>query len=297
MVAPLPSISVTPDWLYGQAGDDIVVADVRWIPDGSVPRCLRAWAPAGCAISFDLDRDLARPAFQGPGRHPLPSPASFARTMRDAGIGDDTPVVAYDDVGGGWPRGCGGCCMSRAIRRRCSTCRRSRPGRAGRDLRSGAERAAERPARSASARGPPIASSTPARFGPAVERLGRRARRRAGERYRGEVEPIDPVAGHIPGAVNAPWQGDRQDERRGDLLSRTRCACGTRTSACVRATRSIASCGSGVTASFAVFTMELAGLPGAKLYEGSWSTGSTIHSRPVATGRRTRPDAGRRRRP
>ncbi len=289
MVAPLPSISVTPDWLYGQAGDDIVVADVRWIPDGSVRAAFEHGHLPG-AISFDLDRDLARPAFQGPGRHPLPSPASFARTMRDAGIGDDTPVVAYDDVGG-WV----------AARLWWMLHVTGHPASlldlpsleawtvAGRTLAQGPS----------DPRAPGTFSERPWPADRVVDAGEVRAELssgsavvldvRAGERYRGEVEPIDPIAGHIPGALNAPWQGDRQDEGAGDLLSPDALRLRYEDFGVRKGHTVIASCGSGVTASFAVFTMELAGLPGAKLYEGSWSDWIHDPSRPVATG----PEPGR----
>ena len=106
---------------------------------------------------------------------------------------------------------------------------------------------------------------------------------RAGERYRGEVEPIDPVAGHIPGAVSAAWIGNR-DPLTERLLApealRSRYA-----ELRVRdGASTIASCGSGVTACLAVLTLERAGFAGARLYEGSWSDWTHDPSRPIATG-------------
>ncbi len=107
---------------------------------------------------------------------------------------------------------------------------------------------------------------------------------RAGERYRGEIEPIDPVAGHIPGSISAPWQGNRDHDGAGDLLSPAMMRARYEGLGVTDGEAAIALCGSGVTASFAVFAMELAGLPGAKVYEGSWSDWTHDPSRPVATG-------------
>ncbi|HWE22389.1 MAG TPA: rhodanese-like domain-containing protein, partial [Myxococcales bacterium] len=104
---------------------------------------------------------------------------------------------------------------------------------------------------------------------------------RAPERYRGEVEPVDKRAGHIPGAVNAPFSGNLKDGRfRPPEELRAiyqRLGAG-------RATEIIASCGSGVTACHTLLALELAGLPGAKLYVGSWSDWSSQPDAPIATG-------------
>jgi thiosulfate/3-mercaptopyruvate sulfurtransferase len=286
MAVALPGIVVTPSWLLSHADPDLVVADVRWEPGGSVRGSFERGHLPG-AVSFDLDRDLARPAFDGPGRHPLPAPAAFAEAMGAAGVGEETPVVAYDDVGGwvaarlwwmlhvtGHPAalldlpsldawisaggtlgpGPGG------VSPRDSTVFTPRPWPADRVVDADQ-------VRTALLAGTAIVLDA-----------------RASERYRGEVEPIDPVAGHIPGSVSAPWQGERLDEGQGPLL--TPAAMRERFGALgvEDGDRAIASCGSGVTAAFAVLAMELAGLSGAKLYEGSWSDWIHDPSRPVATG-------------
>ena len=106
---------------------------------------------------------------------------------------------------------------------------------------------------------------------------------RAGERYRGEVEPIDPVAGHIPGAISAAWIGNR-DPQTGRLLAPEALRSRYAELGVSDGVGTIASCGSGVTACLAVLTMERAGLPGARLYEGSWSDWTHDPSRPIATG-------------
>ena len=105
---------------------------------------------------------------------------------------------------------------------------------------------------------------------------------RAPERFRGEAEPIDPVAGHIPGAVNLPAPelvGDPGRFLAADALRERFAAAGV---AC-RRPRSGAYCGSGVAASYEVLALELAGYRGA-LYVGSWSDWITDPDRPVATG-------------
>ncbi len=117
-----------------------------------------------------------------------------------------------------------------------------------------------------------------------VERLGPDAvlvDARAGERYRGETEPIDPRPGHIPGAVSAPWSTNLDESGRflpPDQL-RARYA---RIGATERPV--IAYCGSSLTATHDLLAMELAGITGARLYEGSWSHWSSEPSPPAAVG-------------
>jgi thiosulfate/3-mercaptopyruvate sulfurtransferase len=106
---------------------------------------------------------------------------------------------------------------------------------------------------------------------------------RAGERFRGEVEPIDPVAGHVPGALNLPASAvTGPDGRFLDPESLAQVFAGTLRGVAPAAT--VAMCGSGVTACQLLFAMEHAGLRGARLYPGSWSEWSRDTSRPVARG-------------
>jgi thiosulfate/3-mercaptopyruvate sulfurtransferase len=110
---------------------------------------------------------------------------------------------------------------------------------------------------------------------------------RAAERYRGEVEPIDPVAGHIPGAKNAPWAANLDPETgrflSPDALRRRYEALGVDGQRTV-----VAYCGSGVTSCHDLLALEVAGFPRAKLYVGSWSGWIDGLSRPMAKG----PDPG-----
>jgi thiosulfate/3-mercaptopyruvate sulfurtransferase len=106
---------------------------------------------------------------------------------------------------------------------------------------------------------------------------------RTPERYRGEEEPIDPVAGHIPGARNRPWQqnlnSDQTFKSPSALRSEFDALLGVRSPSQVTH-----QCGSGVTACHNVFAMELAGLPGSALYGGSWSEWIADPKRPIASG-------------
>jgi thiosulfate/3-mercaptopyruvate sulfurtransferase len=106
---------------------------------------------------------------------------------------------------------------------------------------------------------------------------------RAAERYRGEVEPMDPVAGHVPGALNRPYATNLNPDgtfKPADVLRREFAALlGT-----TPLGRVVHYCGSGVTACHNVLAMEIAGLPGTRLYPGSWSEWVADPSRPVARG-------------
>jgi thiosulfate/3-mercaptopyruvate sulfurtransferase len=107
---------------------------------------------------------------------------------------------------------------------------------------------------------------------------------RAGERYRGEIEPIDPVAGHIPGAVSAPWAGNLGHET-GRFLDPE--ALRRRYAALEVADDAIVYCGSGVSACHDILALRLAGVPRVRLYEGSWSGWVSRRDRSVATGGET----------
>jgi thiosulfate/3-mercaptopyruvate sulfurtransferase len=103
------------------------------------------------------------------------------------------------------------------------------------------------------------------------------------ERYRGEQEPIDPVAGHIPGALNRPWQHNLAPDQRfksaAELKADFSALLGGRPSGAVAH-----QCGSGVTACHNVLAMEVAGLAGSALYAGSWSEWIADPARPIRTG-------------
>lgn len=250
---------------------DAVLLDVRTGPDAQT--AYQAAHLAGAHFA-DLERDLSQPtadAAQG-GRHPLPDPRTFAARLGRWGIGPETHVVVYDDQGGAnaaarawW--------MLRAL------------GHTRVQLLDGGlrvARAAGCPENSAppaqADRGPyplpegftwPVASLTEvdaARRDPARLVLDVRA----AARFRGEHEPIDPIAGHIPGAENLPLSENLDASGRfkpgHELRALYAPLLGERAPE-----RVIVHCGSGVTACHSLLALERAGLEGAQLYVGSWS--------------------------
>jgi thiosulfate/3-mercaptopyruvate sulfurtransferase len=286
MELPQPLVDAT--WLRralernGHA--DLVVADVRWYPNR--PRrdgYLEGHIPG--AVYVDVDTDLAGPVDPGRrgGRHPLPSPEAFAAAMSRAGIGDASAVVVYDDAGGSiaarlwW--------MLHVL------------GHPAAVLDGGLGAWAE-PLERGEGSPPHPATFTPQPWPPAatvdaiqVERLRRAPDAvlldvRAPERYRGEVEPIDAVGGHIPGARSVPWMEllDGDIER---FLTPAQIRERYEREGVIRpGVTAIAQCGSGVTACHALLAFELAGISGGRLYVGSWSDWISDPSRPIATGPR-----------
>ncbi|MEE6274566.1 sulfurtransferase [Georgenia sp. MJ206] len=262
-----------------------LLLDVRWTLAGSDYEGYRAGHVPG-AVFCDLDADLAGPRGAG-GRHPLPSPDRLAESFRRLGVGPGTSVVVYD----------GGVAAAAA---RAWWCLRWIGHSDVRVLDGGlpAWLAAGGPIEtgevSPAAAPPPVPEdddAAPATIGdgmPTVDADGIAAGRpgmlldaRAAERFRGEVEPVDPVAGHIPGARSLPATrllgGDGRylpaPELR-ELLASAVVADGRPV---------VAYCGSGVTAAQLVLAASEAGIDAA-LYPGSWSHWITDPSRPVATG-------------
>jgi thiosulfate/3-mercaptopyruvate sulfurtransferase len=263
----------------GDPGEPPVLLDVRWRLAGppGVDSYRQGHLPG--AVFVDLDRDLAGPP--GPaGRHPLPDPAAFQAAMRAAGVSRDRPVVVYDDsdamsaARGWWTLRYFGHPDVRVL----DGGYRAWAG-------AGLPISTDEPA--------PVLGDFTAEPGqmPVLDaagaqetaRTGLLLDARAGERYRGETEPVDPVAGHIPGAVSAPTAGnvnpDGTFEDPAGLAARF-AALG----ADPGTDMPVGSyCGSGVTAAHEVFALALAGIPAA-LYVGSWSNWVTDPTRPVATG-------------
>jgi thiosulfate/3-mercaptopyruvate sulfurtransferase len=287
MTDPFPGPVVDAEWLRAALNDPasrIVVADSRWYPDR--PRrdgYLEAHIPG--AIYVDVDTDLAAPvrADRVGGRHPLPDPRDFAAAMSRLGIGDNTPVVVYDDARG-----------STSARLWWMLHVLGHPVA----MLDGGLQAWGGPLESGEGRDPSAATFTPKPWprqaivdADEVERLRTDPATvivdvRAAERYRGQTEPIDPAAGHIPGARSVPWTDivdpDTGRFRSPDELRARYAEAGLRPGDDQR--RAIAQCGSGVTACHALIAFELAGIEGARLYPGSWSDWISDPSRPVATG-------------
>jgi thiosulfate/3-mercaptopyruvate sulfurtransferase len=255
--------------------------DVRWRLGGppGLETYLAGHLPG--AHYLDLDRELAAPPGAA-GRHPLPDAEVFAAAMSRAGVHHERDVVVYDDAGG--------TVAARAwwlLRWFGHPTVRLLDGgyRAWRD--AGHQVTTQPPAAEQ-------ADFVPAPGGMAVldaaaaalmARRGLLLDARGAERYRGEIEPVDPMAGHIPGAVSAPTA----DNVGSDGRFRPAAELGARFAALgVRPEVEVATyCGSGVTAAHQVLALELLDIRAA-LYPGSWSEWSADPTRPVATG----PDPG-----
>lgn len=251
--------------------------DVRWRLGGppGIEEYRRGHLPD--AVFVDLDRDLAGPP--GPaGRHPLPDAAEFQAAMRACGVRADRPVVVYDEADG-----FGAARAWWTLRYFGHERVQVLDGGYRGWYDSGEPVTTEMPRVEpgdfvARPGGMPVLDADGA-FALAGEGLLLDAR--APERYRGEVEPVDPVAGHVPGAVNAPTTGNADADGRfltPDALRDRFAALGAKDAARVGAY-----CGSGVSAAHEVLALELAGIP-AELYVGSWSNWVADPSRPVATG-------------
>ncbi|MGI5348372.1 sulfurtransferase [Streptomyces sp. CA-250714] len=270
------------------AGAAPVLLDVRYKPGDppGLPAYQKGHLPG--AVYIDLESELAAPPGEGTGRHPLPGLDIFGAAMRRAGVSADRPVVVYDagGLGGGWAAA------------RCWWLLRWAGHPDVRVLDGGLE--AWQSYRDPEGGGAlPVSTETPdpvpGDFTPspgglptldadeaaALARRGVLLDARAAERYRGEVEPIDPVAGHIPGAVSAPTTENLTDAgtfRSASALAERFEALGVGPD-----TEVGVYCGSGVSAAQEVLALHLAGLDAA-LYVGSWSEWTADPGRPVATG-------------
>ncbi len=234
------------------------------------------------ALFAHLDRDLSGPVTPQSGRHPLPDPAALATFLGAAGIDADTQVVAYDQDKSTYAARLwwllrwlghervsvlnGGLAAWRA---------------AGLPLQA---TLAARVARPFSARQPLARAITTAQVEqelPSGRMLLLDAR--GADRFAGDNETIDPVAGHVPGARNQPFALNLESDGR----MRSAAALGSMWRAVLGATpptQVVAMCGSGVTACHNLLALELAGLPGARLYAGSFSEWIRDPKRKVATG-------------
>lgn len=268
--------------LEGRLGaPGLVLLDARFrLADPTAGRGLWAQGHLPGAHYADLDRHLSAPVGPGTGRHPLPAPEALAHRLSRWGIGPDTSVVVYDDAGG-------------AIAARAWWLLRwlghddvavldgglaAWMANGGR-LESGHVAAA--PGAFTPRPRPEWVVATPELAVGPHDRPGVLVDVREAVRYRGLEEPIDPVAGHVPGAVNLPWQGNLGPDGR--LLPRARLA--ARYRAVVGDSDPggvVFMCGSGVTACHGLLAMAHAGLGDGRLYAGSWSEWILDPARPVA---------------
>ncbi|WP_461171789.1 sulfurtransferase [Arthrobacter sp. Z1-9] len=270
------------------AGQRVVLLDVRWAlgdPDGH-DHYLKGHLPG--AVFVDLAAELADPAAPERGRHPLPSPAVFQDAARRWGINSGDVVVAYDDSANmaaarvwwmlrnaGVPDVYlldGGLAAWRA---------------AGLPIEQGEVKASPGDVTLADGEMPTLDAADVSGWmesgllagGPAPDRILLDAR--AGERYRGELEPVDPRAGHIPGAVSAPTS--ENVDPAGRFLPPAELRRRFESLGITEDVRVGVYCGSGVTAAHQVAALELAGFHAA-LYPGSFSEWSSNANLPVVTG-------------
>lgn len=255
-------------------------------PDEAEKNYLQGHIPG--AIYAHLDRDLSSPVIPGvTGRHPLPTPEEAARRFGEMGITQGLQVVAYDEVGGAlaavrlwWMlRWLGFDSVAVLDGGLVKWLAEGRPLQPGRETRPPAEF---------------IVHLRPELYVTAdqVERLRldpayRLIDVRTPERYRGEAEPIDPVAGHIPGALSLPYAKNLAEDDTFHSPTELR-ALYEPLLAGVPPEKVIFYCGSGVTSVHSILALLLAGLGETRLYAGSWSEWIAPRTRPVATG----PDPG-----
>ena len=239
------------------------------------------------AVYADLDGDLSSPVVPGEtGRHPLPSLNEFGARVGGWGIDANVQVVAYDDAGGLYAGrlwwllrllGHPGVALLDGDWRAWQ--REARPVQGGET---------QRPARTFVAdavAGRTLAGAVDAEAIAAQVTTGSflLLDARGADRYRGENETIDPVAGHIPGAHSAPFAANLSADGHWLDAEAMRTRYATLLAGAPPA-QVVAYCGSGVSACHTLLAMEIAGLPGARLYPGSWSQWITDPARPLATG-------------
>lgn len=277
-VEEVPPI-VSADWLADQlaAGDPrLRVVDVRWYLDGRSGRAAYEAGHIDGAMFVDLDEVLAAPATAADGRHPLPPPEVFAGGLSAAGIADHDITIAYDDLGGMvagrlvW--------MLRILGLPGAVLDGGLPAWAG-PLAEGPG-ATPRPTTRNVRTWPPDAMATADEVAATVAAGGLVVDARAPERYRGDTEPVDPRAGHIPGAVNLPFAANLDDDGRFRPLDELATTYGE---AGIDAD-TILYCGSGVSACHHAVAVEAATGTRPRLYVGSWSQWSSDLDRPAATG-------------
>lgn len=234
------------------------------------------------AVYAHLDEVLSSPITPVSGRHPLPDPDRLRTWLGDHGIDNDTQVVAYDASGGNMAVRLWWLLRWLGHHRVCLL-----DGGWQAWLEAGLpvdDRQPDRPRRTfVGSPDPDMLLETRQIAAPMDKDPWLLIDARTAERFRGEQEPIDPVAGHIPGALNLPL-GDHLDAEgrfkpADELRALYQPLVGDHPPG-----RIAAMCGSGVTACHTLLAMEIAGITGARLYAGSWSEWIRDPQRPVATG-------------
>ncbi|MDF2181578.1 sulfurtransferase [Neptuniibacter sp. CAU 1671] len=234
------------------------------------------------AFFLDLERHLSSPVTEQSGRHPLPDPAQLSTILNAFGMTPEHQVLVYDD--------CGGAMAARAwwlLRWLGHDAVAVLDGGLDAWESIGGELSRVMPVTDASEQ-PPL-QSKPGMALTVSELISELEGQqcalidaRAAERFRGEVEPIDPVAGHIPGALNRPLTDNLTQGRfksATQLREEWLALLGD-----IQPEQVVHMCGSGVTACHNLLSMEYAGLSGSRLYPGSWSEWIRDSERPVALG-------------
>jgi thiosulfate/3-mercaptopyruvate sulfurtransferase len=286
--SPLLSVDRLAAWL--EAGDRPVIVDVRWYlgkPGAGHAAYLEGHLPG--AIFLDLDDDLADlEGYGAPGRHPLPSPEAFRARMAAVGIGDGARVVGYDDVGG-W--------VAARLWWMLDSLGFGRRGIEGEwaGVLDGGIKAWVEAGHGLETEVPPAGGrgtlTLADEWHGVIERDSLRSRlgdvtlldARAAARYRGETEPVDPVAGHIPTAISAPVDTNLDVSGRFLGPGALRARYGELGITPESGGDVVVSCGSGTSAAHHSLAMRAAGLPDPILYVGSYSDWSRSGEE-VATG-------------
>jgi thiosulfate/3-mercaptopyruvate sulfurtransferase len=279
----MEKILVSPSELAGHLDDPgWVVFDTRH-DLGDPEKGRRAYAAGHVpgAYFLHLDEDLSGAKTGKNGRHPLPDIDAFARRIAARGVSAQTQVVIYDDAGGSFAARLWW--MLRWLGHdRAAILDGGLPAwqKEGRPV----SPEVPAPRKGTFAPKPHLGWTVDAPFlerfhpDPAMKLVDARA----AERFAGLQEPIDPVAGHVPGAMNRFWKDNLTAEGRFKAADALRREFGMLLEGAAPA-QSVHMCGSGVTACHNLFAMELAGLSGARLYPGSWSEWCADSTRPVAT--------------
>ena len=272
---------VAPEDLVGHE-HEVTFLDVRWQlgRDDGREQHLAGHVPGAAYVS--LDDDLADPPHTGVGgRHPLPDPERFGAAMRRCGVRADRPVVVYDAVGG--------TSAARAwwlLRHHGHDDVHVLDGgwQAWQEAGGAVEAGPVSPPEGDFVPGPGRLPVADAGRAATVGRDGVLVDARAAARFRGEVEPVDPVAGHVPGAVNVPTAENLRTDGPGAGRFRSVAELEQVYAGARAADGPVAAyCGSGVNAAHTVLALDQLGIAAA-LYAGSWSDWVTDPERPVATG-------------
>jgi thiosulfate/3-mercaptopyruvate sulfurtransferase len=263
-----------PDWIVIDTRHDLSNPDhgPRVYGEGHIPG----------AYFMHVDHDLAGPRTGKNGRHPLPDLEAFARKLNERGVGPGKQVVVYDDMAGNYSvrlwwmlRWLGHESVAILDGGYPLWVKEGRP----------VTQAVPAPRKGAFQPRPHLGSTVDVHFvdrfraSPEVKLVDART----AERFTGKQEPVDPVPGHVPGAVNRFWKDNLEPDGRFKPVEQLRAEFDQLLGG-LQPQQVVHMCGSGVTACHNIFAMEMAGLGGSKLYPGSWSEWCADASRPVAKG-------------